>query len=100
VGINKFFNADALYADMVLTATTYFESCSYFGFYPMALPRAIQFRKRIIEPLGEARGDYLIYAALTERLGYGHLYSQREEEMVKFVITDLPFSFEKFKLRS
>ena len=100
VCINRFFNADALYADIVLPATTYFETCSYCGLPPMAPPRAMQFRKRIIEPLGEARSDYIIYASLAERLGYGYLYPQTEEEMVKFVISDLPFSFEDFKLRS
>ena len=100
VCINRFFNADALYADIVLPATTYFESCSYCGYPPMAPLRAMQFRKKIIEPLGEARSDYIIYATLAERLGYGHLYPQSEEEMVKFVIADLPFDFEEFKLRS
>jgi anaerobic selenocysteine-containing dehydrogenase len=100
VCINRFFSADALYADMVLPATTYFESCSYSGFPPLAPLRAMQFRKRIIEPLGESRSDYLIYASLAERLGYGYLYPQTEEEMVKFVIADLPFGFDEFKLRS
>ena len=100
VCINRFFNADALYSDIVLPATTYFETCSYCGFPPIASPREMQFREKIIEPLGEARSDYLIYASLAERLGYGYLYPQTEEEMVKFVISDLPFSFDDFKLRS
>ena len=100
VSINRFFNADALYSDIVLPATTYFETCSYCGFPPIASPREMQFRKKIIEPLGEARSDYLIYASLAERLGHGYLYPQTEEEMVKFVISDLPFSFNDFKLSS
>ena len=100
VSIDRFFNADTLYADIVLPATTYFETTSYCGYPPLTPPRALQFRKKIIDPLGEARSDYLIYANLAERLGYGHLYPQTEEEMVKFVTVDLPFSFEEFKLRS
>lgn len=100
VCIDRFFNADALYADMVLPSTTYFETTSYCGYPPLAPPRAIQFRKKIIEPLGEARGDYLIYASLAERLGYGQLYPQTEEEMVRFVTSGLSLSFDEFKLRS
>jgi anaerobic selenocysteine-containing dehydrogenase len=70
--------------------------------YPPLSPRplAIQYRKRIIEPLGQAMNDYLIYAKLAERLGYGHLYPQTEEEMVRYVIADLPFTFEEFKNQS
>jgi len=100
VSIDRFLNADALYADIVLPATTYFETCSFSGFPPLAPPSAIQFRKKIIEPLGEARSDYLIYALLAERLGYGHLYPNTDEEMVKFVTSDLAFNLQEFKYRS
>jgi len=101
VSVDRFLNADALYADIVLPATTYFEITSLCGFpNETPLPNAIQYRKKIIEPIGEAMNDYLIYARLAERLGYGQLYPQTEEEMIKFVIADLPFDFEEFKHRS
>jgi len=101
VTVDRFLTADAPYADIVLPATTYYENISYCG-YPALSPRplAIQYRKKIIEPLGEAMNDYLIYAKLAERLGYGYLYPQTEEEMVRYVITDLPFTFEEFKNQS
>jgi len=101
VSVDRFKNADALYADMLLPAATYFEISSLCG-YPneTPLPSAIQYRKKIIEPIGETMNDYLIYARLAERLGYGHFYPQNEDDMVKFVIGDMPFSFEEFKNRS
>jgi len=101
VSVDRFLTADALYADMVLPATTYFEITSLCG-YPneTPFPAAIQFRKKIIEPVGEAMNDYLIYARLAERLGYGHLYPQTEEEMIKYVIAEMPFTLEEFKNRS
>ncbi len=54
----------------------------------------------MIEPVGEAMNDYLICAKLAERLGHGHLYPQDEDDMVEYVIGDLPFSLGEFKERS
>jgi anaerobic selenocysteine-containing dehydrogenase len=81
VVVDRFLTADALYADVVLPATTGFEIESYRthgGF--------IQWRQPVIPPRGEARNDYRIYAELAARLGYGHLYPQSEEELLKFVL--------------
>ena len=101
VSVDRFLNADALYADIVLPATTYFEIDSYCGYPSLtSRPRAIQYRQKVIEPIGEAWNDYLIFAKLAERLGYGHLYPQTEEGMISFVIEKLPFSLEEFKRRS
>lgn len=79
VVVNRFLTADALYADIVLPATTMFEIESYqiHGSY-------VQHCQKVIEPLGEARNDYLIFAELAQRLGYGHLWPQTEREMVEF----------------
>ena len=43
----------------------------------------LQLRERVIEPLGEARNDYLIFTELAKRLGYGHLWPQTEAEMIE-----------------
>lgn len=99
--VDRFLNADAFYADIVLPATTYFENISFCGFPPLGPPQALQYRRKVIEPIGEAKNDYLIFAHLAERLGYGHLYPQTEEDMVRYVIGDLPFiTFEEFKHKS
>jgi anaerobic selenocysteine-containing dehydrogenase len=44
--------------------------------------------------------DYLICARLAERLGHGHLYPRDEDDMVEYVIADLPFNLGEFKERS
>ncbi len=77
VVVDRFLTADALYADIVLPATTMFESESY-----MIYGRSIHHRPRIIEPLGEARPDWDIAVAIANRLGYGHLYPQSSAEML------------------
>jgi cysteine desulfurase NifS len=51
-------------------------------------------REKVIEPLGEARNDFFILAELARRLGYGHLYPQSEEELLRHVLTGSGFSLE------
>lgn len=81
VVIDRFLTGDALYADIVLPATTGFEIQSY-----RTHDNYIQMRQRAIPPVGEARNDYLIYAELAARLGYGHLYPQSEDALLDFVL--------------
>ena len=81
VCIDRQFTADAAYADIVLPATTMFENYSYMVYGPI-----FRLRERVIEPVGEARNDYLIMAELATHLGYGHLFPQTEEEMLRFVL--------------
>jgi cysteine desulfurase NifS len=81
VCIDRQLTADAAYADIVLPATTMFEIDSYMVYGPI-----FRLRKRLIEPVGEARNDYLIMAELAERLGYGHLYPQTEDELIRFAL--------------
>ena len=76
--VNRFPTADAAYADLLLPAATMFETESY-----MIYDGYIQLRSRVIEPQGESRGDYLIFAELARRLGYGHLWPQTEEGMIE-----------------
>ncbi|MFQ6613706.1 MAG: IscS subfamily cysteine desulfurase, partial [Fidelibacterota bacterium] len=54
-------------------------------------------REKIIEPVGEARNDYLIMAGLAERLGYGHLYPQSEEDVLRFVLKGSGFTPEQVR---
>jgi cysteine desulfurase NifS len=51
-------------------------------------------RERLIEPVGEARSDFFIIAGLAERLGYGHLYPQTEEELLRHVLKGSGFTLE------
>lgn len=81
VVINRFPTADTAYADIVLPATTQFEITSY-GIHD----GHVQLRRRVIEPLGEARNDYLIFAELAARLGYGERWPQSEWAMVEYAL--------------
>jgi cysteine desulfurase NifS len=92
VCIDRQMTADAAYADIVLPATTMFENYSYMTYGPI-----FRLRERIIEPIGESRNDYLIMAELASRLGYGHLFPQTEEEMIRFALKDSDYSLEDVK---
>jgi cysteine desulfurase NifS len=92
VTIDRQLTADAAYADLVLPATTMFEIDSYMVYGPI-----FRLRDKIIEPVGEARNDYLIMAELARRLGYGHLYPQSEEEMLRHALSGSGFSLDDVK---
>jgi cysteine desulfurase NifS len=89
VCIDRQFTADAAYADVFLPATTMFENYSYMTYGPIFC-----LRERMIEPVGEARNDYLIMAELADRLGYGHLFPQTEEDMLRFVLKGSGYTLE------
>lgn len=89
VCIDRQMTADAAYADVLLPATTMFEIDSYMVYGPI-----FRLREKLVEPVGEARNDYLIMAELAKRLGYGHLYPQSEEEMIRFALKGSGYSLE------
>ena len=78
VCIDRQLTADSAYADLILPATTMFEIESYMTYGPI-----FRIRERLIEPIGEARNDYLIMAELARRLGYGERFPQTEEELLR-----------------
>ena len=84
--------ADSAYADVVLPATTMFEIQSYMTYGPI-----FRLRERAIEPVGEARNDYLIMAELAKRLGYGHLYPQTEDDLLRHVLKGSGFTLEQVR---
>ncbi len=93
VVVNRFPTADSHYADIVLPATTLFEIQSF-----MLHEDRLFFRERVIPPLGEARNDYLIFAELAQRLGYGHHWPQTEEDMVEFALQGTGITLEELRL--
>ena len=94
VCIDRQLTADAAYADIVLPATTYYEIESYMRYGPL-----FRIREKMIEPLGEARSDFFILAELARRLGYGHLYPQTEEELLRRALQGSGFSLEEVRAR-
>jgi cysteine desulfurase NifS len=89
VTIDRQLTADAQYADVVLPATTMFEIDSYMVYGPI-----FRLREKLIEPVGEARNDYLIMAELARRLGYGGQYPQTEDALLRFVLEGSGFTLE------
>jgi anaerobic selenocysteine-containing dehydrogenase len=81
VVIDRFPTADAAWADIVLPATTMFEIESYQEF-----EGRVEWRQRVVPPRGEARNDYLIFAELAQRLGYGERWPQTERGMVELAL--------------
>jgi cysteine desulfurase NifS len=89
VCIDRQFTADAAYADIVLPATTMFENNSYMAYGPI-----FRLREALINPVGEARNDYLIMAELAKRLGYGEQFPQTEETMIRSVLAGSGYTLE------
>lgn len=92
VCVDRQLTADAAYADIVLPATTLYENYSYMAYGPI-----FRIRERVIPPLGEARNDLVIMGELAKRLGYGHLFPQTEEDVIRRVLKGSGFSLEDVK---
>jgi anaerobic selenocysteine-containing dehydrogenase len=92
VCIDRQLTADMAFADIVLPACTYYEIESY-----MQYDSVFRIRERVIDPVGEARNDFFIQAELAKRLGYGHLYPQTEEELLRRVLEGSGFTLEDVK---
>lgn len=72
--------ATARHADIVLPATTSYErnDIEQIGDYALS---SIIAMKQVIKPVFEARNDYDIFAAISERLGHGEAFTQGRSEM-------------------
>lgn len=90
--VNRFPTADAQYADIILPATTLFEIESY-----MIYDGHLQRRQRVIPPCGEARSDYLIFAELARRLGYGDRWPQTEEALLNYALKGMEITLEDLR---
>jgi cysteine desulfurase NifS len=92
VTIDRYQTADSAYADLVLPATTQYETASYMRYGPL-----FKIREKMIEPVGEARNDFLILAGLADRLGYGNLYPQSEEAILERALENTGFTVEEVR---
>lgn len=90
---DRFMTADAMYADIVLPATTNYENLGYQR-YPGGY---CQLRQRVIDPIEEARSGYTFLAALAKGLGYGDLFPATEGDRLKFAFETGPVSLEELK---
>jgi cysteine desulfurase NifS len=90
VTIDRQLTGDAAFADIVLPASTYFEGRSYMIYGPL-----FRIREPFIKPLGQSRPDYQIMTELAQRLGYGHLYPQGDEALLRHVLEGSGFTYEQ-----
>jgi anaerobic selenocysteine-containing dehydrogenase len=90
VVINRFPTADAAYADYLLPAATMFEIESYQEYHGR-----VELRRRVVEPVGEARNDALIFAELARHLGYGDRWPQTERGMVEHALRGTGISYDQ-----
>jgi len=79
----QFLTPTALYADVVLPICTDLERPG------LVIGGGIHHNRRIVEPRGESRSDYWVFARLAERLGIGDAYTQgrSEEEWIEELIS-------------
>ena len=89
VCVDRQLTADAAYADIVLPAATGYEITSFTTYGPM-----FRIREKLVDPVGEARGDYVILTELARRLGYGDRYPQTEEDALRYVLEGSGFTLE------
>ncbi|WP_347253105.1 molybdopterin-dependent oxidoreductase [Leminorella grimontii] len=84
----------AMYADLVLPVTTIFEDVSL-----MAGVRShyVQLMQKAVEPVGEAKPDYWIFARLAERFGFGEVFNQPIEHYIENCLKDTGITIEQLK---
>ena len=90
--IDIFMTGECRFADVVLPAATEFEISSYQHY-----PGFTRLRERVAAPPGEARNNLLILAAIADRLGYGDLYPQTEENILEAAFAQRPDLLEEMK---
>lgn len=84
----------ALYADLVLPVTTIFEDTSL-----MAGTRShyIQLMEKAVEPPGEAKPDYWIFAELAKRFGFGQVFDKPIEDHINACLDGTGVTIEQLK---
>ncbi|WP_411754869.1 molybdopterin-dependent oxidoreductase, partial [Serratia sp. (in: enterobacteria)] len=87
-------SSTALYADLVLPVTTIFEDVSL-----MAGVRShyVQLMEQAVEPPGEAKPDYWIFARLAERFGFGEVFNQPIEHYINACLQGSGITLEQLK---
>jgi molybdopterin-containing oxidoreductase family molybdopterin binding subunit len=74
--IDHFMTDTAKQADLVLPACTIFERND------IVVDRFIQLQQRMVEPEGESKSDFEIFALLAEKMGFGSYFEKTPEEYI------------------
>lgn len=95
VVFDRFMTADAMYADIVLPATTNYENLGYQRYQG----GYCQLRQRMIDPMEEAKSGYTFLVELAKGLGYGDLFPPTEADRLEFAFKSGPVSLAELKAR-
>jgi len=76
-----FLTATCKYADLVLPAATFFEKAEIDA-VPLKKYRWVRVRRRVIDPVGEAKSEAEFIIALARKMGYGGYFPYSSEEEI------------------
>lgn len=89
VTIDLFMTETAQLSHIVLPACSFLEQTGIGG-YPVGLMHGISYimkRKKVIDPIGESKPDWLIWSELGRKMGYAELFPWKtDEEMVDHLL--------------
>ncbi len=83
--VDRFLPEEAAWADVILPASTYYETDSYHRYRDR-----VRRRRKIIEPVGQAKPDSWILSALADSLGYGHRFPRTPREILEHSFRNTP----------
>lgn len=90
VTIDLFMTATGRLSHIVLPACSFLEQTGIGG-YPIGLMHGISYimlRRKVIEPIGESKPDWMIWAELGRRMGLGEYFPwETDEEMVEYLLS-------------
>lgn len=100
VTIDIFMNETAELSDIVLPACSFLEQTGIGG-YPVGLMHGISYimkRKKVMEPVGESKPDWLIWSELGRKMGYDEYFPWKtDEEMVDHLLEPSKLSLDELE---
>ncbi len=89
VTIDLYMNETAELSDIVLPACSFLEQTGI-GCYPIGLMHGISYimkRRKVIDPIGECKPDWMIWSELGRKMGYDEYFPWKtDEEMVEHLL--------------
>lgn len=89
---DRFLTQDALYADVILPATTYYEQDKY-----VTYPDHIEIKEKLVEPLGDSLPNVFILKKIADRLGFGEYYPENFDELLEIAFQNTPEILKELK---
>jgi len=94
--VDLYRNDTAVFAHYALPAATFLEKLDLQA-PNVAIPRVVQLQKPVIPPLGESRSESWIIKALADKLGYGSLFCETDEQVMDRILSQMGLRTEELK---